>query len=169
MAPHPVAKDKSLAMIGLSWLADLPASEVREGGKRQPDDILQPFNTVACVTQPRTMPQTQTQTARRRQTGCLSSSLSPESVASKQKTISRKLTEILQCCFIIISRWGHRTEKSRAEQSRGMCYSRVAPLVPFGCLPRYLGLTTCCALIMSPSLYASFEILRCNREREREN
>lgn len=106
MAPHPVAKDKSLAMIGLSWLADLPASEVGEG-ERQPDDILQPFNTVACVTLPRTMPQTQTQTARRRQTGCLSSSLSPESVASKQKTISRKLTEILQCCFIIISRWGH--------------------------------------------------------------
>lgn len=32
MAPHPVAKDKSLAMIGLSWLADLPARE-REGGK----------------------------------------------------------------------------------------------------------------------------------------
>lgn len=30
MAPHPVAKDKSLAMIGLSWLADLPASEVGE-------------------------------------------------------------------------------------------------------------------------------------------
>lgn len=52
-------------------------------------------------------------------------------------------------------------------QSRGMCYSCAAPLVPFGCLPRYLGLTTCCALIMSPSLYASFEILRCNRERER--
>lgn len=104
---------KSLAMIGLSWLADLPARE-REG-ERQPDDILQPFNTVACVTLPRTMPQTQTQTARRRQTGCLSSSLSPESVASKQKTISRKLTEILQCCFIIISRWGQRTEQSRAE------------------------------------------------------
>lgn len=118
MAPHPVAKDKSLAMIGLSWLADLPARQVGEGGKRQPDDILQPFNTVACVTLPRTMPQTRTQTSRRRQTGCLSSSLSPESVASKQKTISRKLTEILQCCFIIISRWGHRAEQRHVLQSR---------------------------------------------------
>lgn len=85
MAPHPVAKDKSLAMIGLSWLADLPASEVGEGGKRQPDDILQPFNTVACVTLPRTMPQTQTQTARRRQTGCLSSSLSRRSLWQANK------------------------------------------------------------------------------------
>lgn len=53
-------------MIGLSWLADLVAQggtgkQRGEGtfGKRQPDDILQPFNTVACVTLPRTMPQTQ--------------------------------------------------------------------------------------------------------------
>lgn len=33
MAPHPVAKDKSLAMIGLSWLADLSVRGVREGGR----------------------------------------------------------------------------------------------------------------------------------------
>jgi len=157
-------------MIGLSWLAHLLVLVLVVTAVRQPDDILQPFNTVACnaATNNATMrkletladrkpKQSQTRDERWRQV----ERVRVRSVANKQKTISRKLTEILQCCFII--KWG---------QSMLLLLLLLPQilLLLFGatevCLTT-LGLTTCCALIMSPApslRNASFEILCCGRD-----